>query len=387
MSYEIYDEPKKKWPTILFIVLALGIGLFILLYDPHKKTENSENDTELKGTCYHYQQLDDNEKKIYETLYTGCLNFKPEIAIPPAKLETCERVLCALRRDHPEFFWIINTATTTSFISGPVTKIAFTIPENVETKYSAMEQAADEIVKNAPKKEYDIVKYFYEYIINNTEYNLNAKDNQTAYSVIINKSSVCGGYSAAFLYLCDKAGIYSGCVTGEIEGSENHAWNFVQINGKYYWVDATWGEPNYKYTDAGPEDIFYDYLCVPDSDIFPGRILSNNPTYSEYKSYLAFTYPTCTDSSLNYYANNGIYIDTYNRPVFYNIAMTQSSFMKNDYLLIKFSSTDELYKAVDDLFTTDSYWLEVSNDIKKYFGKSFQDKILVNETMNHLIIS
>ena len=54
---------------------------------------------------------------------------------------------------------------------------------------------------------------------------------------------ICGGYSKAFKYLCDKAGIQCILINGDmIIGDGNpiaHLWNVVTLNGKNYIVDIT----------------------------------------------------------------------------------------------------------------------------------------------------
>ena len=62
-------------------------------------------------------------------------------------------------------------------------------------------------------------------------------------------------------------GIYCIYVTGQTTdpngGVADHAWNIVQCNGQYYYVDATWGDPIFLGEDNGyqiPNLIAYDYL-------------------------------------------------------------------------------------------------------------------------------
>lgn len=100
------------------------------------------------------------------------------------------------------------------------------------------------------KKIYNI----YKYIKLSTRYNgdptphdlLNS--NTDIYSVLIDKYSVCIGYSIAFSYLMDLYGINS-YVVDEITSVDPytksvasiHTYNVVELNGKYYVVDTTGG--------------------------------------------------------------------------------------------------------------------------------------------------
>ena len=65
------------------------------------------------------------------------------------------------------------------------------------------------------------------------------------------KYPVCEGYAEAFKLLCDAAGIK--CICGEANGQKivngvaktaAHKWNLVNIDGKWYYYDATWNDGN-----------------------------------------------------------------------------------------------------------------------------------------------
>ena len=59
--------------------------------------------------------------------------------------------------------------------------------------------------------------------------------NQSAYSVFIEKVTVCAGYSQAMQLLMNGAGIDCGVVT-----SDDHEWNIIKLNNTWYYVDCTW---------------------------------------------------------------------------------------------------------------------------------------------------
>lgn len=64
------------------------------------------------------------------------------------------------------------------------------------------------------------------------------------YGAMINHIAVCDGISSAFKLLCNIEGIECIKVSGlgvSNTRSENHAWNKVKIDGKWYVADATWG--------------------------------------------------------------------------------------------------------------------------------------------------
>jgi len=387
MSYDqYYNRSGNKGPKIALIILLLCVLSFIIWYktqtddpDRNKVAElidnifgsGSSNDQpattgklELKGTCYYYQQLSAYERQAYESLYISCENGISETMINPILPEEFDRALFAFRLDHPEFFWLHGVVNTT-LLNGSVNKAYCAIPSDAADKMAKMDKKAEEVLKNAPQSDYDKVKYIYEYIINNTDYDLNAPDNQTAYSALINGKSVCAGYANAFLFLCDKAGIYCGYVTGNVVGRGPHGWNFVKLNGNYYWVDVTWGDPVFLDGSVRSDNLNYDYFCVTDKDIMTDRQITMVP---------AFLYPQCIDNSLNYYVNSGIYFETYDKDAIYEYLMTKIGLEGERVIELKFADEIEYRKAVADLMESPDYWDIFNRDIKNRFGIFFTRK-------------
>ncbi len=90
-----------------------------------------------------------------------------------------------------------------------------------------------------------IIRIIHDYIINNTKYDSDRSDLQivnyksnTAYGPLIEGYGLCGGYTDAMALFLDYFNIPNFKVI-----SENHVWNAVQINGKWYHLDLTWDDP------------------------------------------------------------------------------------------------------------------------------------------------
>ena len=385
----------NKGGLAVLLVLLLCVAGYLLWSNTGKEDgpdgsvqENIIEEKDMEGANYHYKQLTDDEKTVYRMIYQGCKEYKENIGIKSIAEESARRVLFAFRYDHPEFYWVKDDATITSTLSNISNKISFKVPADAESRNKKIEKKADEILSSSPSGEYEKIKYIYEYIIDNTRYDMNAPDNQTAYSVLINGSSVCGGYASAFQFLCDKAGIECGYISGEIIGKGPHAWNFVKIGPNYYWVDTTWGDPAYFDTLKGPETIFYDYLCASDEDILGNRILCNDDKYSGHESYMDFTYPRCFDGSLNYYYKMGGYISSYSRVAVYNAIVMQAFDPAKSLIVLKFATEEEFNRAVDDLFLVNNDSAEIINELAQKLGGEFQygDIMTVGGNIRHLII-
>ena len=106
-------------------------------------------------------------------------------------------------------------------------------------------------------------------------------------------------------YLLQKLGVPATLVIGKVHGTESHAWNLVQVDGEYYYLDATWGDASY--TSRGEAaavavlpNISYDYLCVTTADMSKTHTIES-----------PVTMPQCTAITANYYVMEGAYFSSY----------------------------------------------------------------------------
>jgi hypothetical protein len=116
------------------------------------------------------------------------------------------------------------------------------------------------ITRNLCKnKESDSLKLraIYTWITHNIRYDLKAylrysEKKYTPRKILFRRKVVCQGYSDLFRSMCNHAGIRCLEVTGYAKGGidyqrgqefywEEHAWNAVEINGKWHVLDLTWG--------------------------------------------------------------------------------------------------------------------------------------------------
>lgn len=104
-------------------------------------------------------------------------------------------------------------------------------------------------------------KIAHDLIINQVQYddyyNTESQDNpyhQSAYSVFCDDHTVCAGYTKAFEMLMNGAGVDAMAVTSYDQKTESgHAWNIVNINDSWYYVDCTWDDCD---GDNGYESIY-----------------------------------------------------------------------------------------------------------------------------------
>jgi len=275
-----------------------------------------------KASVYAYNSLTDMEQIWYRDIEEILGTFGTEQKISKACLKSglddsdIDRIFQCVLNDHPELFYVEGYSYVRYTRGDMATSIVFSgsyamdFDTAVERK-AEIEAAADEILAQIDEdaSEYDKVKFVYETLIRNTEYQLDSPDNQNIYSVFINHTSVCQGYAKATQYLLNRLGVDCSLVLGTVDTGEVHAWNLVKIDGSYYYVDTTWGDASYQTSDDGKEisgyvmpEINYDYLCVTTEELLRTHAL-NDP----------LSMPLCDATEKNYYVQEGALFLTYDR--------------------------------------------------------------------------
>ena len=318
---------------------------------------------------FYYEQLTPLQKTVYEDLYafmkkpTSIYELKK-----PVKLEDLSPALYAFMYDFPESYWMWNYRYRIGD-NGKVTELEFIVPEDLESKWAQVDAIANNVVAAvANESDYNKLKYFYEWIINWTEYQENECD-QDYTGVFLLKQSVCAGYARAFQYLCKKAGLK--CTTVRGQTNESHAWNLVELNGQYYWVDVTWGDPT---TDDGSQKLVYYYFMVTDELLFRTHIsLNGQVPVGSYEKIDVFKFPQCTDNSLSYYIQNGAYFETYDYYAIRDYVLQK--LYENPYQEISFQigNQESFYYAVEELLKNNRY---ITNIFSEYFpGRYYYNAI------------
>ncbi len=86
----------------------------------------------------------------------------------------------------------------------------------------------------------DKIERAYDWVCDNMEYD-DSLTKGSIYDAFILGDTVCTGYATAFQLIMEYMGIESYLCTGYVDGG-NHAWNAVNLDGVYYFVDPTYGD-------------------------------------------------------------------------------------------------------------------------------------------------
>lgn len=267
---------------------------------------------EVSKLYYAYHHLDTARQELYLEMFDALTEMRSGVPLSTLDKSELDVVFACVMNDHPELFYVDGYQYTEYTLGNVVTGITFSgtysmTNAEVEQARFGIEQKLAECFGQVPlnEDEYSTVKYLYEWLINHTEYDKNAENNQNICSVFLQGRSVCQGYAKAMQYMLQKADIQCLLVTGFTNG-ERHGWNLVRVNGEYYYLDPTWGDASYA---SGSEDglldgfvpsINYDYFLVTTDEITRTHSIEN-----------VVELPQCTAVSDNYFVREGLYFDSY----------------------------------------------------------------------------
>jgi len=85
------------------------------------------------------------------------------------------------------------------------------------------------------------VKAIHDWVVLNLSYDTSLK-NDTAYLGLKEGKTVCQGYALLTYRMLKEAGITNQIAEGKA-GGQLHAWNVVNLDGKWYHLDTTWDDP------------------------------------------------------------------------------------------------------------------------------------------------
>ncbi len=247
---------------------------------------NNSNPPEKDKKWVMYQSLSDDDKYVYDMFldlvenrdkdgYTGSVTIL-DSSLEELGDEHLWDIYFAMCHDHPEYFflsvgdpWVTYTTykyagSTTYYFEIKKTRLA------EEKQIKAFDDATKAFMQSIDltRSDAEIELQIHDKLLQQVSYNYGvyerhlANDNiddlgYTAYGALVQDSSgypnlaVCEGYSLAFEHLLHQAGIPCAVVSGiathdtdeyAYEDQNGHAWNVVNIDGRWFEVDTTWDD-------------------------------------------------------------------------------------------------------------------------------------------------
>ena len=142
----------------------------------------------------------------------------------------------------------------------------------------AVIKIANKIVEKALKEStpYNQLKVIHDELCDLAEYG----GTSSMTDLFMNGEGLCGAYADAFTYLCQLAGYDCITINGRANNTiktDEHGWNIVKIEGKWYYVDVSWddGGWGYKWFLKGEQSMSSDHFKKDNA------ISALNPTASQ----------------------------------------------------------------------------------------------------------
>ena len=242
--------------------------------------------------------------KVYLKIYDRLLEMAENVTVGKVSLPTNQKVThdeawlvtAAFYSDYPELFW-----ARPSFWYNKSTMLCSEIQlnynshiYNLDTELPLFLETAETILAGMPTgSDYEKELYLHDALIKKVTYTYSKLEEQNGYTTLVEGKGVCAGYAFALQYLLMRAGIQSYYVVGY--AGENHAWNLAKIDGKWYYVDATWDDPLYNGSDD-PYSPYYSYFNITTNKLKEDHTPSGTPYNVPLEN--------CTATAANYYTVN-----------------------------------------------------------------------------------
>lgn len=282
----------RKYLVFIVLVLLLGVTYlyrenFIVFYIDHfievdRETKlsgqnsyaiNMEKDYVKKTEDFNPHSLQDLKNIYYTVLNAGKEEFS---FFCPEDYKDCMKDIKYLANDQTTLSHINNFVHPFNGFKHIETeydslgKITITIDKTYsKEKQTQVEQKVKEIMDEIIEKEdteEEKIKKIHDYIINHTKYDQDRSDKKivkydsdTAYGTLIEGYGLCGGYTDSMAIFLNTMGIKNYKIA-----SENHVWNAVKLNDKWYHLDLTWDDPIM--TD-GSDIIEYNFFLIDQQEL------------------------------------------------------------------------------------------------------------------------
>lgn len=265
---------------------------------------------------YGRESLSARMKEQYDILLDGIRNFKEEITVNVPLSEIggsasgIGSLITMLRDDYPEIFWI-PMQYGYSYFSDRVTAVSLDYvytKNDAQQKQKQIEAKANQILAGLSSSagDYEKSKYIYEQLIFTVQYPETVPSYSAAAAylwditgVFLKGTAVCEGYSRAYQYLMNRAGLQCTVQQGEANGGA-HMWNAARIEGSWVQTDVTWGDPIISGRD--PKYISYQYLNITDAQMKADHTYTTEP-YGH----------ACTDGAKSYFVKEDLYFTSFQK--------------------------------------------------------------------------
>lgn len=252
-----------------------------------------------------FYYLSDNERYAYDVIVDAMLNYEDAVEFPISKKITFDELFNAYQcvyTDEVRLFYIDTlmeyvTDSSTGYVTNMRLSYIYSRTRTANMQKQIDAQADAILSKITPgMSDYDIVRLIHDSIIKDCTYTTEGANITSIYGALSEKKAQCQGYTRAFSYLCEKCGIETDIVLGV--AIEDHMWNMVKIDGKWYHIDLTWDDPD---KTRYPDSVRYDYFCLSTARMQELRSITGN----------THELPDADSDDYEYYSYNGLVAYSY----------------------------------------------------------------------------
>lgn len=339
-----------------------------------------------------YESLSEVEQEYYAHLCAAVENFEDEATftfetpedrlaimetfwggdiLPDGTTKGGRRLVREVWYEQAQYFWVDPNCFSYAVRDYPdddryllIAKLNYLMDE--DTAMAVQEQfdnQVEEIVfqAKAAGDTFDQIRYVHDYLCEHVVYDEELSEagefdspTITAYGALMEGTSICSGYTMAFSLLLRELG-YDVWVEfnnyGETSTDEGHVWNYVQLDGEYYYFDVTWD-------DVGTEDFDYTYEYF---GITAQELKLSNDTKQDNAPV-----PNCQGTQYNYFVHEGYDIPQYSFEAA-TPAITKQLQEGNSRISLRFGSYEELLQAEQDLITNQRIYELIDVDSVTYY--------------------
>lgn len=277
---------------------------------------------------------------------------------------------------HPELFWY-NSWTVSKASSWAEVQIDIMgCCGDLPAMSAELDAAAQELIAKIPAglDDYGTALFVHDYIAQTTEYDTAGAASvgsglySTAYGCLVQHKAVCSGYAKAYQLIMQRLGYNCGYCTGDMFDGESHAWNYLRLNGAYYWIDVTHDDP-VAADDSESLGITHAYFLINNDLLLRTRTIDDGQPFV----------PNCQSMEDNYYIRQRVYFEEY---TFDRVSTVIASNVRSRRVEMMFG-TDEAYQAaLRSLITEGAIW-----DIPIVSGTETSIRYRQNDEMRVLTIA
>ena len=246
---------------------------------------------------FYKMQLDLSEKKTYDLIVNGLIQYKNRIKVNNHSFGSLEKIVDYVCLDNPLLFYTKGFKFYQYGENCEVIPCYRLTKEKAEDTLLVVFNTLNEFIKDYKcQNEFHKEIAVHNTICKNIKYfDSGLGSDHECVGPLVFRSGVCDGISKAAKVMFDLLGVENYLVRGETNSvfsdfmHENHMWNIVKVNNKYYHLDITFDLSLMQH-----DIIRYDYFNLSNNQISKDHALKDSNTTQK-----------CIHS-WDYYKNNGL---------------------------------------------------------------------------------